>query len=143
RRAQAVSASPRPSRGARISPSRGSRSRGGCGGRCHGGAGSRRAGAARRAQSLPDPHPFPPPLAGKGTEARLLNPMPEQDPSSSSEAAGPAPETRNLPVPIPQSSLVAHERPEGWLVWALRILFGWKAGSIRANLTDVLKAGAG
>ena len=69
--------------------------------------------------------------------------MPEQDPSSSSEPAGPAPETRNLPVPIPRSSLVPHERPEGWLVWALRMLFGWKAGSIRANLTDVLKAGAG
>ena len=36
-----------------------------------------------------------------------------------------------------------HERREGWLVWAFRVFFGWKAGSIRANLSDVLKAGAG
>jgi CBS domain containing-hemolysin-like protein len=69
--------------------------------------------------------------------------MPEQDPSSSPEPLGPAHEARNLPVPIPQGSLVRHQRREGWLVWALRMIFGWKAGSIRANLTDVLKAGAG
>jgi CBS domain containing-hemolysin-like protein len=64
--------------------------------------------------------------------------MPEQDPSGLPEPLGPASETRNLPVPIPQ-----YERREGWLVWALRVVFGWKSGSIRANLTDVLKAGAG
>ena len=69
--------------------------------------------------------------------------MPEQDPSISPEPPGPAHEARNLPVPIPQGSLVRHQRREGWLVWALRLIFGWKAGSIRANLTDVLKAGAG
>jgi len=71
-----------------------------------------------------------------------LTPMPEQDPSTSPEPPGPAHETRNLPVPIPQSSLVPHQRREGWLVWALRVILGWKAGSIRANLTDVLRAGA-
>src|SRR5260370_15818107 len=64
--------------------------------------------------------------------------MPEQDPSGLPEPLGPASEARNLPVPIPQ-----HERREGWLVWALRVVFGWKSGSIRASLTDVLKAGAG
>jgi CBS domain containing-hemolysin-like protein len=69
--------------------------------------------------------------------------MTEQDPSSPSEPLGPAPEARNLPVPIPQGSLVPHQRREGWLLWALRVLFGWQAGSIRANLTDVLRAGAG
>src|SRR5258708_7233426 len=69
--------------------------------------------------------------------------MPEQDNSSAPEPPGPASETRNLPVPIPQSDLVRHGRREGWLVWALRVILGWKAGSIRANLTDVLRAGAG
>src|SRR5260370_2310351 len=68
--------------------------------------------------------------------------MPERDPSTSPEPPGAAHETRNLPVPIPQSSLVPHQRREGWLVWALRVILGWKAGSIRANLTDVLRAGA-
>jgi CBS domain containing-hemolysin-like protein len=69
--------------------------------------------------------------------------MTEQDPSSPSEPLGPAPEARNLPVPIAQGSLVPHQRREGWLLWALRVLFGWQAGSFRANLTDVLRAGEG
>jgi CBS domain containing-hemolysin-like protein len=69
--------------------------------------------------------------------------MPEQDPSGLPELPGPASDPRNLPVPLSQHGLVAHERREGWLVWALRVIFGWKSGSIRANLTDVLKAGAG
>src|SRR5258708_14145791 len=69
--------------------------------------------------------------------------MPEQDNSSAPEPPGPASETRNLPVPIPQSDLVRHGRREGWLVWALAMILGWKAGSSRANLADVLKAGAG
>src|SRR5258708_39707188 len=69
--------------------------------------------------------------------------MPEQDNSSLPEPLGPASEPRNLPVPVPQGDLVRHQRREGWLVWALRVIFGWKTGSIRANLTDVLKAGAG
>src|ERR1700704_436225 len=69
--------------------------------------------------------------------------MPEHDPSASPEPPGPAGEARNLPVPMPARSLVASERREGWLAWTLRVIFGWQAGSIRANLTDVLKAGAG
>jgi CBS domain containing-hemolysin-like protein len=70
--------------------------------------------------------------------------MPEQDPSSLSEPPGPAHEARNLPVPIrPGNSLVPRQRRESWLVWALRVMFGWQAGSVRANLTDVLRAGAG
>src|SRR5258708_25294248 len=69
--------------------------------------------------------------------------MPEQDPSGLPEPPGPASDPRNLPVPLSQHGLVPHERSEGWLVWALRVIFGWKSGSIRANLTDVLKAGAG
>jgi CBS domain containing-hemolysin-like protein len=73
----------------------------------------------------------------------LLSPMPEQDNSNSPEPPGPASEARNLPVLMSQRGLMRHERREGWLAWALRAIFGWKTGSIRANLTDVLKAGAG
>jgi CBS domain containing-hemolysin-like protein len=69
--------------------------------------------------------------------------MPEQDQSGSPELPGPGNEGRNLPVPISQSGMVPHERRETWLVWALRVFLGWRAGSIRANLSDVLKAGAG
>src|ERR1017187_7808800 len=69
--------------------------------------------------------------------------MPEQDQSGSPEPPAPAHDGRNLPVPIAAGSLVRHERRESWMAWALRVVFGWKAGSIRANLSDVLKAGAG
>jgi len=69
--------------------------------------------------------------------------MPEQDPSSTPEPLGPPTEARNLPVPVAQGDLAPHERRESWLVWALRMFFGWKADSIRASLSDVLKAGAG
>jgi CBS domain containing-hemolysin-like protein len=73
----------------------------------------------------------------------LLTAMPEHDSSGSPEPPGPAGEPRNLPVPMSPRSLAAQERREGWLAWTLRTFFGWKAGSIRANLSDVLKAGAG
>jgi CBS domain containing-hemolysin-like protein len=69
--------------------------------------------------------------------------MPEQDQSGSPELPGSANEGRNLPALVPASSLALRERREGWMAWALRVVFGWKAGSIRANLSDVLKAGAG
>jgi hemolysin (HlyC) family protein len=69
--------------------------------------------------------------------------MPEHDPSGLPEPLGPVTEPRNLPVPMPARGLMAPELREGWLAWTLRMIFGWKPGSIRANLTDVLKAGAG
>jgi len=43
-------------------------------------------------------------------------------------------EPRNLPVPVPP----ARDTGEGWFMRALRALFGWKQGSIRADLKDVL-----
>jgi hemolysin (HlyC) family protein len=43
-------------------------------------------------------------------------------------------EPRNLPVPVPPP----RENGEGWFTRMLRALFGWKAGSIRADLKDVL-----
>ena len=69
--------------------------------------------------------------------------MPEQDSSPPPEPVTAPSETRNLPVPVPSNDLVRLQRRESWLSWALRVFFGWKADSIRSNLSDVLKAGPG
>jgi CBS domain containing-hemolysin-like protein len=62
--------------------------------------------------------------------------MPDKDPTSSSSAGGAPFEPRNLPVPLAP----AREGGENWLVRAFRSLFGWKPGSVRADLKDVLDA---
>jgi CBS domain containing-hemolysin-like protein len=69
--------------------------------------------------------------------------MPDNDPSRASEPATAAGETPNLPVLVPRPSEVARGGGEGWFARALRAIFGWKPGSIRADLRDVLEAGAG
>jgi CBS domain containing-hemolysin-like protein len=43
-------------------------------------------------------------------------------------------EPRNLPVPVQP----ARENGEGWFMRAVRALFGWKQGSLRSDLKDVL-----
>ncbi len=58
--------------------------------------------------------------------------MPDSDPPSSTASFEP----RHLPVPVPQP----RANGEGWLARMLRTLFGWKAGSTRADLKDVLDA---
>src|SRR5436305_14010431 len=47
--------------------------------------------------------------------------------------------TRNLPALVPQGEVV---RPaaDNWLMRAIRTLFGWKPGSVRADLQVVLDA---
>src|SRR3954453_16458205 len=65
--------------------------------------------------------------------------MPDSDPTSPSDPARP----RNLPVPMPRPSEVGREGGESWVARALRAIFGWKAGSIRADLKDVLDADTG
>jgi len=62
--------------------------------------------------------------------------MPDSDSPSSSSAGGLPFEPRNLPVPVPAQ----REGGDNWLVRAFRTLFGWKPGSIRADLKDVLDA---
>ena len=57
--------------------------------------------------------------------------MPDSDSSSSS---GTPFEPRNLPVPVRP----AQEGGESWFVRTLRTLFGWKSGSARADLKDIL-----
>ena len=66
--------------------------------------------------------------------------MPDSDHSPVNDPA--ASESRNLPVPVsPQP--VHGESAEGWLVRTLRAVFGWKSGSFRTDLRDVLEAGIG
>ncbi len=67
--------------------------------------------------------------------------MPDNDPPSRSETAERAlGERANLPVPVPRPSEVARESAESWIARALRSLFGWKSGTIRADLEVVLEA---
>jgi CBS domain containing-hemolysin-like protein len=51
----------------------------------------------------------------------------------------PAQDNRNLPVPV-HNGEVLRPAPERWLMRAIRSLFGWKAGSVRADLQVVLDA---
>jgi CBS domain containing-hemolysin-like protein len=69
--------------------------------------------------------------------------MPDSDQQGPVDSA-PAGETRNLPVPVPRPSEIARGDGDGFFARVLRTLFGWKSpASIRADLKDVLEAGAG
>ena len=68
--------------------------------------------------------------------------MPDSDRSSSGDSSAASFEPRNLPMLVPQPRAVARES-ESWIGRALRTLFGWKAGSNRADLRDVLDAAPG
>jgi CBS domain containing-hemolysin-like protein len=70
----------------------------------------------------------------------LLTAMTEPDTPPPPEPSGPSSEVRNLPVPVPQPA--RNGQGDNWLTRVLRTIFGWKGGSIRANLTDLLQAGA-
>lgn len=59
--------------------------------------------------------------------------MPDSDPSSTS-SGGAHYEPRNLPVPVKPP----REGGESWFTRTFRALFGWRNGSIRADLKDVL-----
>src|SRR5438093_2443825 len=67
--------------------------------------------------------------------------MPETDAPSRSEPTGARSERYQLPVPVPRIP-EATRNGAGWVARMLRALFGWKAGSIRADLEVVLEAGA-
>ena len=64
--------------------------------------------------------------------------MPDSDPSSSA-TANDIPEPRNLPVPIPQASSVGRESGDSIFNRWMRVLFGWRTGSVRADLKVVLE----
>ena len=60
--------------------------------------------------------------------------MPEFDPANRSTD-----NSRNLPIPVARPSEVARDN-ESWLGRLMRAVFGWKSGSIRADLETVLDA---
>jgi len=66
--------------------------------------------------------------------------MPDTDAPSRSDSNS-APERINLPVPVP-SQVSARENGESWFARVLRVVFGWKETSARADLQTVLKDGA-
>jgi CBS domain containing-hemolysin-like protein len=68
--------------------------------------------------------------------------MSDTDAPRRSEPTGAVSERTNLPVPVPRPSELAREVGPSWVGRMLRALFGWKAGSIRADLEVVLEAGA-
>jgi CBS domain containing-hemolysin-like protein len=68
--------------------------------------------------------------------------MPDRDPANIGDPASAYFDARNLPVPVPQPHEVARDS-ESWIGRAMRALFGWKPGSIRADLRDVLDAAPG
>jgi CBS domain containing-hemolysin-like protein len=65
--------------------------------------------------------------------------MPD-DAHSRGDAASPG-ERANLPVPLPRPGALVQENGTTWIGRVLRTLFGWKPGSIRADLEVVLEAG--
>src|SRR5690242_16993239 len=60
--------------------------------------------------------------------------MPDSDPTQDNPR-----NTRNLPAVLP-SHEVGRPASESWLIRAIRVLFGWKAGSVRDDLKVVLDA---
>ena len=72
--------------------------------------------------------------------------MPDTDApsrSDSSSAQGSAPAERvNLPVLVPQPSALSRETGDGWLARVLRVVFGWKPSTARADLQTVLANGS-
>jgi CBS domain containing-hemolysin-like protein len=67
--------------------------------------------------------------------------MPDNDAPSRGEPTAVRSEQSNLPVPVPRPSVVARENGTNWIGRLLRTVFGWKSGSIRADLEVVLEAG--
>ncbi|MPZ57069.1 MAG: CBS domain-containing protein [Rhizobiales bacterium] len=66
--------------------------------------------------------------------------MPDADSSDRPEARAIEGETRNLPVPVPQPD-TAPDDGERWMQRAIRVLFRWKPGTIRADLKSLLERG--
>jgi CBS domain containing-hemolysin-like protein len=64
--------------------------------------------------------------------------MPDIDGPSRSGVPDTPPENRNLPVPVRQTTPVVRENGDNWIGRLLRSIFGWKSGTVRAGLADVL-----
>jgi CBS domain containing-hemolysin-like protein len=64
--------------------------------------------------------------------------MPDIDGPSRSGVPDTPPENRNLPVPVPAAIPAVRENGDSWIGRLLRSIFGWKSGTVRAGLADVL-----
>ncbi len=64
--------------------------------------------------------------------------MPDADAPSRSETSDAHSQTTNLPGPAPRPGEGARDQGESWLGRMIRALFGWKPGTIRADLEVVL-----
>jgi CBS domain containing-hemolysin-like protein len=66
--------------------------------------------------------------------------MPDSDPTNPTDqpAAGDA---RNLPVPLHRPGETMPAESEGWMARVMRVVFGWKAASMRQDLEEVLESG--
>ena len=67
--------------------------------------------------------------------------MPDADTPGHAEARPEQTEIRNLPVPVPPQP-TGPAASDGWVQRALRILFRWKAKTVRADLKSLLESGA-
>ena len=68
--------------------------------------------------------------------------MPDPNAPSRNESADTTGEIRNLPVLMPPPpARESRDKGERWLTRLVRALFGWKTGSIRADLKTVLEEG--
>jgi CBS domain containing-hemolysin-like protein len=68
--------------------------------------------------------------------------MPDAEPSGGAQAQPAQAEISNLPVPVtPQPQTDSAVGTDGWMQRALRILFRWKANTIRADLKSLLERG--
>src|SRR5262245_15622594 len=61
--------------------------------------------------------------------------MPDSDPIQDNPR-----DTPNLPMVVQEGEVLRPAAAENWLMRAIRTLFGWKAGSVRADLQVVLDA---
>jgi CBS domain containing-hemolysin-like protein len=66
--------------------------------------------------------------------------MPETDAPSRTDSTETPGEIRNLPVPVIEGE--PRDAGERWFTRMLRAVFGWKSGSMRADLKVVLEAGS-
>jgi len=65
--------------------------------------------------------------------------MPDAEPSGRVDAQPEQTEIRNLPVPVPPEASTGNG--DGWLHRVMRILFRWKANTVRADLKSLLEQG--
>ena len=88
---------------------------------------------------VPDPYP----ASAQARRGLIADPHARARSIRLARIARPGNEARNLPVPVPPAAWCGTSAAKAGSRGSLRVVFGWKAGSIRADISEVLKAGAG